>query len=451
MIRFYLGEEPLLEQVADLRVRARRRLPLRARAPRRAGGQGGRRGGRLRHADGPAGDAPPSARSSARASSPSRAATSRSTASSCRPARPGSPTQRAARAAPRRPAAVHAHRPRRTWVLPGGLTRVALRRGLVRRQLQPGRRLEGHLGADGRRVVISRVADHCFWFGRYLERAESTARLLQVTRTLALDAELPPLQCWRPLVIVVGRGARRSSSASARTRAGDGEVVQRYMTWAPRESGVSLRSSVRAARENARSIREVLALEVWEAINELYLWLGGDATPAACTRENRDEFYRHIRRSTQLVPGPPAQHHAARRAAGLHLAGRAARARRARPRASLDMHHHIHGAAEGAARDRGDGAVAVAAARLLGLRAVHEAPPGSGQPRRPLVRSCSRGALPALAALLRPVGAGAGAPARARPAGKGRPRSARDAPGGARPLARQAGSKTTSRCRCTGF
>ena len=36
--------------------------------------------------------------------------------------------------------------------------------------------------------MISRVADHCFWVGRYLDRAESTARLLQVTRTLVARA-----------------------------------------------------------------------------------------------------------------------------------------------------------------------------------------------------------------------------------------------------------------------
>ena len=36
--------------------------------------------------------------------------------------------------------------------------------------------------------MISRVADHCFWFGRYVERAESTARLLATTHNLALDA-----------------------------------------------------------------------------------------------------------------------------------------------------------------------------------------------------------------------------------------------------------------------
>ena len=53
--------------------------------------------------------------------------------------------------------------------------------------------------------MIARVADHCFWLGRYIERAESTARVLQVTGALALDAELPPVRCWYPVVIVAGQ------------------------------------------------------------------------------------------------------------------------------------------------------------------------------------------------------------------------------------------------------
>ncbi len=102
--------------------------------------------------------------------------------------------------------------------------------------------------------MISRVADHCFWLGRYVERAESTARLLQVTRSLAFDAELPPLHCWRPLVIVSGQYPELSAKMGA-DAAGNGEAVQRYMTWAP-ENPVSIRNSIRAAREGgARSAR----------------------------------------------------------------------------------------------------------------------------------------------------------------------------------------------------
>jgi uncharacterized alpha-E superfamily protein len=148
--------------------------------------------------------------------------------------------------------------------------------------------------------MISRVADHCFWVGRYLDRAESTSRLLQVTRELAFDAELPALECWRPVMIVSGQYpdfvARFDADA-----AGNGEVVQRYMTWAP-ENPVSLRTAIRAAREGARSIREVLSLDIWHTTNELYLWFASEEA-AQQYLHDRDEVYKHIRRSTQLNLG----------------------------------------------------------------------------------------------------------------------------------------------------
>jgi uncharacterized alpha-E superfamily protein len=148
--------------------------------------------------------------------------------------------------------------------------------------------------------MISRVADHCFWFGRYMDRAESTARLLQVTRTLVFDADIPVTQCWKPLVIVSGEHPALVK-LHGEDAAGDGEVVQSYMTW-DSDNLVSLQSSVRAARESARVIRDVLSLETWEEVNELYLWLGSEAA-AKLYAENREQFYRHVRRSTQLVLG----------------------------------------------------------------------------------------------------------------------------------------------------
>ncbi len=79
---------------------------------------------------------------------------------------------------------------RGTWVLPGGLTRVALDRGFLRRQLEPGRRVEGHLGAAGEVLMISRVAESCFWLNRYIERVEVLARMLGVNLAFQLDVEL---------------------------------------------------------------------------------------------------------------------------------------------------------------------------------------------------------------------------------------------------------------------
>jgi len=153
--------------------------------------------------------------------------------------------------------------------------------------------------------MISRIADHCFWFGRYVERAESTARTLAASMSLDLDAELPPAQVWRPVVVVSGEEARfleRIAGGDEEAAAwGDAEAVQRFMVW-DEDSGVSLTRSITGARWNASSIREVLSLEAWEAVNELHLWLRDPAAQAQYAQE-RDAFYRHVRRATQLTLG----------------------------------------------------------------------------------------------------------------------------------------------------
>ena len=232
MIRFYLGEEPILEQVPTY-VCAREEdrayvLEHLDKLVVKAVDEAGRRG----HAHGPAGDARRAGRVPRARSSPTRAGTSPSTASSSPPARPGTaradawsraasisgPTSCPTRGLDGRP-----------WVLPGGLSRVALREGsyVVNSSQGGGSKdtwvlKEASERPPGSRAleigaVISRVADHCFWFGRYLERAESTARVLAVTGNLALDAELTPEQCWLPGDHRLGRAgalrreARRST------------------------------------------------------------------------------------------------------------------------------------------------------------------------------------------------------------------------------------------------
>ena len=184
--------------------------------------------------------------------------------------------------------------------------------------------------------MISRVADHCFWFGRYLDRAESTARLLQATRTLVFDADMPVTQCWQPLVIVSGE-EEPFVKRYGREALGNGEVVQEYMTW-NEENLVSLASSVQAARHCGRTIRDVLSLDAWEEVNELYLWLGRESTRELYA-EHREEFYRSVRRSTQLILGlvrSTMLHEEPMRflwlGAMLERVGQTARI--------LDMHHH---------------------------------------------------------------------------------------------------------------
>jgi len=77
--------------------------------------------------------------------------------------------------------------------------------------------------------------------------------------------------------------------------------VQGYMTWSE-ENFTSIARGVAGARENARSIREVVSLEVWEAINELHLWSSSE-TATSLYAQHREVFYQQVRRSTQLTLG----------------------------------------------------------------------------------------------------------------------------------------------------
>lgn len=148
--------------------------------------------------------------------------------------------------------------------------------------------------------MISRVADHCFWLGRYLERAESTARVLNVTAQLSLDAEIPASQCWQPVLIVSGE-EKRFTDAQGPEALSDGELVQSYMTWSE-DNPASIQASVASARENARAIRDVVSQEFWLTLNELYLWMNNPQGRGEY-RGHRDGFYRHIREATQLCLG----------------------------------------------------------------------------------------------------------------------------------------------------
>ena len=78
----------------------------------------------------------------------------------------------------------------RVRVLPGGLTRVALREGsYVVNSSQGGGSKDTWVLGGARRLMLSRVADSLYWIGRYLERAENVSRLLLVTSETAVELE----------------------------------------------------------------------------------------------------------------------------------------------------------------------------------------------------------------------------------------------------------------------
>ena len=141
--------------------------------------------------------------------------------------------------------------------------------------------------------MISRVAEHCFWLARYLERAENTARVLEVNHTLLLDFHVPVAQQWRPLLIISGVHDYVAEPSA--------EGVQAFMTW-DRDNPFSIASSLAWARENARIIREVISGEMWERMNFYHLWMQGHEGRGLYDA-NRSEFYAEVRRINQLLHG----------------------------------------------------------------------------------------------------------------------------------------------------
>ena len=203
---------------------------------------------------------------------------------------------RRGRAAPRRPAALRADSSEGPWVLPGGLTAWRWS-GLVRGQLEPGRGLQGHLGAEVTAPVPHASSlgwPTAAWVGRSSSAASRQRASCRPPTTWPSTASSAP-----------ARAGTRSSSSPARRPASralrrrgvdDGEQCSGILC----VTGVhrSLRRSVAAARENARSIRDVLSAEPWRRSRAAPL-LGG----APCQLEwqsQRDAFYRRVRQSTQL-------------------------------------------------------------------------------------------------------------------------------------------------------
>ena len=141
--------------------------------------------------------------------------------------------------------------------------------------------------------MISRVAEHCYWLARYLERVEDTARLLDVNHTLLLDYHVPADRQWRPLLIICGL---EDDAGPA-----DTDAVQQRLTW-DAACPVSIVSSLGYARENGRVIRETISAEMWERLNFYHLWLQSPAARRTYDA-SRNDFYAQVKRISQLLNG----------------------------------------------------------------------------------------------------------------------------------------------------
>ena len=114
--------------------------------------------------------------------------------------------------------------------------------------------------------MLSRVADSIYWMSRYVERAENVARFISVNLNLSLDMPGEAGQQWWPLVVITGDDAAFQKRVARTTK----ESVVQFLTF-DTENPNSILSCLRAARESARSVREIISAEMWEHINKFYL------------------------------------------------------------------------------------------------------------------------------------------------------------------------------------
>jgi len=145
--------------------------------------------------------------------------------------------------------------------------------------------------------MLSRVAENIYWMGRYLERAEDAARLVSVNTNLLLDLPRGIAPGWEPLIIISGadQAFREQHTECTERRA------LRFLI-GDEKNPSSILSSLRAARENCRTIRDIVPRESWEDINDVYFY-ARENLQLGLTKGGRHKYLRQIVRGCQTIVG----------------------------------------------------------------------------------------------------------------------------------------------------
>ena len=145
--------------------------------------------------------------------------------------------------------------------------------------------------------MLSRVADSIFWMSRYIERAENVARFVDTCLLMSLDLPVLGREQWQPLVDTTGDHEDFAHRYGLATR----ERVIEFLTF-DRENPNSIVSCLRSARENARSVREIISSEMWEQANRFYLMAHA---PQAKERAMEDPhgFFTELKLGSHLFVG----------------------------------------------------------------------------------------------------------------------------------------------------
>src|SRR6266540_2116963 len=144
--------------------------------------------------------------------------------------------------------------------------------------------------------MLSRVADSIYWMSCYVERAENVARFIEVNLQLMLDSPSGVDQQWQPLVNTTGD----HEDFEKRYGAGTQQNVIEFLAF-DAENPNSILSCLRAARENARTVREIISSDMWLQLNKFFLMVNDAA--AGQGRQTPHEFFTEVKLASQLLIG----------------------------------------------------------------------------------------------------------------------------------------------------
>ncbi|HEY9629731.1 MAG TPA: alpha-E domain-containing protein [Coleofasciculaceae cyanobacterium] len=146
--------------------------------------------------------------------------------------------------------------------------------------------------------MLSRVANSIYWLNRYVERAENIARFVDVNLNLLLDSPTVMTQQWEPLVATTGDRPLFKSRYGEATA----DSVIQFLTF-DQEYPNSILSCLTAARENARSVREIISSEMWEQVNLFYLMVKEASQQQHLTLTQLPSFFAEVKTASHLFAG----------------------------------------------------------------------------------------------------------------------------------------------------
>ncbi|MAD44371.1 MAG: hypothetical protein CMI02_09160 [Oceanospirillaceae bacterium] len=145
--------------------------------------------------------------------------------------------------------------------------------------------------------MLSKVAERVYWAARYLERVESTARLVSIYDKLLFDLPRRVNLGWYNLIVINSLEDDFNERFSVR----DERNVVKFLLGDESNSS-SMVNSLKAVRENIRTTRDVIPPETWELVNELTLYVQENLS-GGVNRSNRHEFLDSVIKACQQIVG----------------------------------------------------------------------------------------------------------------------------------------------------